>query len=255
MRCCCAPGRGRSWPGARPSWLWSSAAPASPACPPPSVWPPTSPSIPPLSATGCPGCVPPAGYTDRQPVQLRRSDMDYNGHMHNTAYLSLALDAAPQQVRSGGVHQFPHLLPQPFAAGGRADALFRPQGRRLGGLLCPPERGMRRGGHQRTAGPVVSASPRTKKSCPADMCGWTGHIQGNLALRVCEAVRPSARFSAKFCPQADTRGKEFLTRDCAQKWVPPGACRTRHAKKRNPRRAPLFLFGSAAGADGLAHLP
>ena len=42
---------------------------------------------------------PPAGYTDRQPVQLRRSDMDYNGHMHNTAYLSLALDAAPQQVR------------------------------------------------------------------------------------------------------------------------------------------------------------
>ena len=49
---------------------------------------------------------PPAGYTDRQPVQLRRSDMDYNGHMHNTAYLSLALDAAPQQVRSGGVHSF-----------------------------------------------------------------------------------------------------------------------------------------------------
>ena len=59
VRCCCAPGRGRSWPGARPSWLWSSAAPASPACPPPSVWPPTSPSIPPLSATGCPRLRPP----------------------------------------------------------------------------------------------------------------------------------------------------------------------------------------------------
>ena len=43
------------------------------------------------------------------------------------------------------------------------------------------------------------------------MCGWTGHIQGNLALRVCEAERPSARFSAKFCPQGDIRGKEFLT--------------------------------------------
>ena len=41
----------------------------------------------------------------------------------------------------------------------------------------------------------------SKKSRPADMCGWTGHIQGNLALRVCEAVRPSARFSGKFCPQ------------------------------------------------------
>ena len=53
------------------------------------------------------------------------------------------------------------------------------------------------------------------------MCGWTGHIQGNLALRVCEAARPSARFSAKFCPQGNIRGKEFLSRDCAQKWVPP----------------------------------
>ena len=43
------------------------------------------------------------------------------------------------------------------------------------------------------------------------MCGWTGHIQGNLTERVCEAVRPSARFDGKFCPQGDTRGKEFLT--------------------------------------------
>ena len=65
----------------------------------------------------------------------------------------------------------------------------------------------------------------SKKSCPADMCGWTGHIQGNLALRVCEATRPSARFCAKFCPQGDIRGKEFLTRVCGQKWVPPKARR------------------------------
>ena len=55
------------------------------------------------------------------------------------------------------------------------------------------------------------------------MCGWTGHIQGNLPLRVCEAARPSARFSGKFCPQGNIRGKEFLSRDCAQKWVPPKA--------------------------------
>src|SRR5699024_6078216 len=48
-----------------------------------------------------------------------------------------------------------------------------------------------------------------------------GHIQGNLPLRVCEATRPSARFSGKFCPQGNIRGKEFLTRGCAQKWVPP----------------------------------
>ena len=56
------------------------------------------------------------------------------------------------------------------------------------------------------------------------MCGWTGHIQGNLPLRVCEAARPSARFSGKFCPQGNIRGKEFLSRDCAQKWIPPKRC-------------------------------
>ena len=28
----------------------------------------------------------------------------------------------------------------------------------------------------------------SKKSRPADMCGWTGHLQGNLALRVCEPL-------------------------------------------------------------------
>ena len=50
-----------------------------------------------------------------------------------------------------------------------------------------------------------------KKSRPADMCRWTGHRQGNLPLRVCEAARPSARFSSKFCPQGNIRGKEFLT--------------------------------------------
>ena len=34
---------------------------------------------------------------------------------------------------------------------------------------------------------VSGFPPRpSKKSRPADMSGWTGHIQGNLALRVCE---------------------------------------------------------------------
>ena len=32
----------------------------------------------------------------------------------------------------------------------------------------------------------VSRRRLSKKSRPADMSGWTGHIQGNLALRVCE---------------------------------------------------------------------
>ena len=54
------------------------------------------------------------------------------------------------------------------------------------------------------------------------MCGWTGHIQGNLPLRVREAARPSAWFSGKFCPQGNIRGKEFLSRDCAQKSLKRG---------------------------------
>ena len=73
--------------------------------------------------------------------------------------------------------------------------------------------------------PTPPKTGETKRSRPADICGWTGHIQGNFALRVCEPVRASARFGAKFCPQGDTRGKEFLSRVCGQKWVSPGAWR------------------------------
>ena len=35
---------------------------------------------------------------------------------------------------------------------------------------------------------VMTEGLITKKSRPADMCGWTGHNQGNLALRVCEPL-------------------------------------------------------------------
>ncbi len=49
---------------------------------------------------------PPAAGGEAAPVQLRRSDMDYNGHLHNTAYLSLALDAAPPGLAQGGVRSF-----------------------------------------------------------------------------------------------------------------------------------------------------
>ena len=90
--------------------------------------------------------------------------------------------------------------------------------------------------------PITENPSHTKRSRPADMCGWTGHNQGNLALRVCEAARPSARFSTKFCPQGNIRGKEFLSRDCAQKWVPPKAQhRSRGPRKRAP--APVFRIG------------
>ena len=44
---------------------------------------------------------------------------------------------------------------------------------------------------------------QNKRSQPDDMRVRLGHIQGNLPLRVCEATRPSARFSGKFCPQGE----------------------------------------------------
>ena len=130
----------------------------------------------------------------------------------------------------------------------------------------------------------------SKKSRPADMCGWTGHIQGNLALRVCEplcgecAVRrqilspgtaklrrvlrtkqpkrsrgsglpfSSAILGAqKMQGTATIRGKEFLSRDCAQKWVPPKAwrfCDTRKAPVSQRGHRGLLLQGVRRGGPG-----
>ena len=118
------------------------------------------------------------------------------------------------------------------------------------------------------------------------MCVRLGHLQGNLPQRVCEAVRPIARFCVKFCPQGDIRDcgaeplpaaesrclrqkqakrsrgrglsfaraprrppqkqgtaiKEFLSRVCVQKWVPPKAWRFRHAQRRTPKGAAQKVF-------------
>ena len=50
--------------------------------------------------------------------------------------------------------------------------------------------------------------------------GWD--TAREICRRECaRPLGPSARVCGKFCPQGDTRGKEFLSRDCAQKWVPP----------------------------------
>ena len=49
---------------------------------------------------------PPTAYAAETPLTLRRSDMDYNGHLHNTAYLILALEAAPEAIQEAGVRSF-----------------------------------------------------------------------------------------------------------------------------------------------------
>ena len=48
----------------------------------------------------------PVRYDSGMPVVLRRSDMDYNGHLHNTAYLDIAMELAPKQIREEGIHSF-----------------------------------------------------------------------------------------------------------------------------------------------------
>ena len=106
MRCCCAPGRGEVLARGQAKLALVQRSTGKPCLPTPERLAAYQPEHTTAFSDRLPRLRPPAGYTDRQPVQLRRSDMDYNGHMHNTAYLSLALDAAPQQVRSGGVHSF-----------------------------------------------------------------------------------------------------------------------------------------------------
>lgn len=75
---------------------------------------------------------PPTSYTDEQPVLLRRSDMDYNDHLHNTAYLNLALDAAPQDILSQGVRSIRISYRSPLR---RGDPLVLKSTRQDGGWL------------------------------------------------------------------------------------------------------------------------
>ncbi len=45
----------------------------------------------------------PSAFTAEAAVPLRRSDMDYNGHLHNTAYLDLALELLPRDILDEGI--------------------------------------------------------------------------------------------------------------------------------------------------------
>ena len=40
----------------------------------------------------------PADFETEKSIQLRRTDMDFNGHLHNARYVSLALEALSQEV-------------------------------------------------------------------------------------------------------------------------------------------------------------
>lgn len=44
---------------------------------------------------------PVAAYETETPIVLRRSDIDFNGHVHNTRYLDFAMEALPHEVYAG----------------------------------------------------------------------------------------------------------------------------------------------------------
>ena len=48
----------------------------------------------------------PNEYSCEMPLALRRSDIDYNGHVHNTAYLDLALELVPEELLKEGIRSF-----------------------------------------------------------------------------------------------------------------------------------------------------
>lgn len=45
----------------------------------------------------------PDGFAQEEHFALRRADIDYNGHVHNTAYLDFALEPIPEEVLLRGV--------------------------------------------------------------------------------------------------------------------------------------------------------
>ncbi len=49
-------------------------------------------------ASAAPRLRPPAAFDGETVLPLRRSDIDFNGHVHNTKYLDLALEALPDSV-------------------------------------------------------------------------------------------------------------------------------------------------------------
>ncbi len=59
---------------------------------------------------------------------LRRSDIDYNGHVHNTAYLSFALDALPDAVQSTAIAKIRIAYKRPLRLCGSAVIKYRKDG-------------------------------------------------------------------------------------------------------------------------------
>ena len=72
---------------------------------------------------------------------------------------------------------------------------------------------------------TYAGRPLSKKSRPDDMCVRSGHIQGNLALGVCEPLCGDVRGSApNFVPKGILGGRNFCPAHAGRNGSPPKAC-------------------------------
>lgn len=52
----------------------------------------------------------PSEYVSETEMKLRRSDIDFNGHVHNTRYVDLAMEALPNEIFAGDDFKDIHIL-------------------------------------------------------------------------------------------------------------------------------------------------
>ena len=81
----------------------------------------------------------------------------------------------------------------------------------------------------------VSRRRLSKKSRPADMSGWTGHIQGNLALRVCEPPCGECAVQRRILSPGGYQGEGISVPHMrAEMGSPWSVSQKRHAKSPRP---------------------
>src|SRR5699024_10154896 len=84
------------------------------------------------------------------------------------------------------------------------------------------------------------------------MCIRSGHIQGNLALRVCEPPCGECAVQRQILSPGGYQGEGISVLRSRQKWVPPGACRFCDTlNRRGPERLRRF-FACFSGGGGRA---
>src|SRR5699024_9538368 len=95
----------------------------------------------------------------------------------------------------------------------------------------------------------------SKKSRPDDMRVRSGHLQGNLALRVCEPPCGECAVQRQILSPGGYQGEGISVLRSRQKWVPPGACRFCDTLNRRRRSALRRFFACFSGGRAVRIVP